>query len=618
MWVAFLAGFAHLHAVPDRTTPYIRIDQFGYQPWDRKVAVVADPVEGFNAADEYVPGTGAGQYEVRRWTDDAVVLRGTLAAWGQDAVHLQSGDLGWYFDFSALRDSGSYYIFDTHTGMASYRFEIGPGVYRGVLGAALRMFFYQRINFPKEATYAGAKWADGPAFEGPMQEYSVTSRWAKQDPATARDLHGGWYDAGDPNKYVTFTVIPVICLTEAYRQAPAVFTDDLDIPESGNGVADLLDELKWELDWIARMQDATGTGGLLLKMGVDNHDDASPPSLDRRPRYYYPECSSSTIAGAAMFASAGLVYRSLGDPALQAYGDSLVARAVRAFDRAHTQTGGFARFDTACDDGDIKAGDADRSGVEQLHDAVVAAVYLYEALGTARYRDFVEAHRDGTKPFAEASWSPYTLARCIALSRYASLPGVPPASRRAIRQLGTGSLRYGVGDTAQDLYRAHLDDKALHRGSNSIRAGAGGLLLDVPAMGLARRHGSSYRDAAAGYLHYLHGVNPMGLVYLTNMYDLGAEASANEMFHTWFCDQSDWDHALHSALGPPPGYLVGGPNRFFTGKLTEDLTLQPPGKAYKDWNSGWPENSWEITEPAIYYQAAYIYLLTRLMQPPRS
>jgi endoglucanase len=61
-----------------------------------------------------------------------------------------------------------------------------------------------------------------------------------------------------------------------------------------------------------------------------------------------------------------------------------------------------------------------------------------------------------------------------------------------------------------------------------------------------------------GYLHYLHGVNPLGFVYLTNMKSAGASHSANTMFHNWFAYSTRWERASGAMPGPPPGYLVGG------------------------------------------------------------
>ncbi|MBK8427206.1 MAG: glycoside hydrolase family 9 protein [Lewinellaceae bacterium] len=67
-----------------------------------------------------------------------------------------------------------------------------------------RMYFYQRLNFAKQPPYTDTKWADATGYEGPNQDHAARSRWAKTDPNTARDLHGGWMDAGDVNKYTTF------------------------------------------------------------------------------------------------------------------------------------------------------------------------------------------------------------------------------------------------------------------------------------------------------------------------------------------------------------------------------------------------------------------------------
>ncbi|MVM41119.1 hypothetical protein GO730_31120 [Spirosoma sp. HMF3257] len=289
-------------AAPPSTTGFIRVDQFGYLQNARKVAVVVNPQLGSNAGTPFNASAGVNQYQVRRWADDAVVFTGTLQVWRDGVTQTQSGDKGWWFDFSSVNTPGSYYVFDVGNNVGSYRFEIGDNVYADVLKAAVRTYFYQRINFAKQPPYTDAKWADVATHEWPGQDRQATSRYAKGNMSTARDLHGGWMDAGDMNKYVTFAEEPVALLLEAYRLNPAVFGDNFNIPESGNGIPDILDEVKWELDFMRRMQDATGTGGLLLKVGVDNYDESDrngglPPSADRRPRYYLPECTSSTLSG---------------------------------------------------------------------------------------------------------------------------------------------------------------------------------------------------------------------------------------------------------------------------------------------------------------------------------
>lgn len=612
--VALVTGGAAALAAPTTTTVHIKLDQFGYLPSMRKVAILADPQAGWNAAEAYTPGTGAGQIQVRRWADDGVVLSVTAQAWNAGATHAQSGDRGWQADFSALTTPGSYYLFDTLNNVGSGRFEIGAGVYDAVLKQALRTFFYQRLNFAKVAPYADARWADGASYERANQDRYATSRWAKGVASTARDLSGGWADAGDTNKYTTFAQEAVLLLLDAYRMNPAVFGDAFGIPESGNGLPDLLDEVKFELEFLKRMQNASGTNGLFLKVGLDTYDgEVTPPSSDTRARYYLPECSSATLAGSAMLAAAAVVYKGIASQAT--YGADLLTRAEAAWTRAKTTTASFTTFETACDDGDIKAGDADVDAAGQRSSALIAAIYLYEATGKAEYRSFVEANYHQVQPVSISWWGPYWGPLQVALLRYAGMSGVSATVSTAIRnqkaaQNGTVSITdYSAGT---DLYRAHLADAEFNWGHNKTRSIAGAINLDFAQFGINPANATLYQEVAQQHLHWLHGANPLGLVMLTNMGAYGAESSVSEIFHNWFRDGSAWDSAKTSTYGPPPGYLPGGPNRTYTGSVA-GITSQPPQKAYKDWNALWPENSWEITEPAIYYQAAYIQLLARLM-----
>ena len=607
-----------LLASPAQTTYHIKVDQFGYFPQSRKVAVIADPQVGYNATETFLPGTGTNQYQVRRWSDDVVVFTGTLQAWNGGATHVQSGDRGWWFDFSSVTVAGSYYVYDLANNVGSFRFDIGDQVYDEILKHTLRTFFYQRINFAKQVPFTDSRWADGACFEGNNQDRYATSRFAKGDLSTAKDLHGGWMDAGDLNKYTTFANSAVIQLMEAYRINPGVFKDNYNIPESGNGIPDILDEVKWELDFLKRMQDGTGTNGFLLKVGVDNYNEVTPPSTDTRPRYYLPECTAATLSGCSMFAVSGVVLK--GVPALSAYGNDLIARAEAAWARTKVTTANFTTFQTACDDGDIKSGDADNTAEQQFDNAFVAAVYLYEATGKAEYKTFAEANYTKVNPYKINWWGPYWVPQQLALLRLTTLPNVSATVASNIRSQKSGmDYLYSVTsyNAGTDLYRSYLGDDTYHWGHNQVRTTAGSQNLDYITFGLNTTKHEQYRDVAEQYLHWMHGLNPMGMVMLSNMYNYGAEKSANEIYHSWFAHGSLWDHALTSTYGPAPGYVPGGPNRQYSGTVS-GISNQPPQKAYKDWNTAYPENSWEITEPSIYCQAAYIMLLARLMSPTNT
>ena len=161
------------------------------------------------------------------------------------------------------------------------------------------------------------------------------------------------------------------------------------------------------------------------------------------------------------------------------------------------------------------------------------------------------------------------------------------------------------------------------------------MFLDLDSFAVPGSDPAAARAAAARYLHYIHGVNPLGLVYLSNMGAFGAERSVNEFFHSWFANGSAlWDRVGTSTFGPPPGFLTGGPNPSYdidgccpescgspennalcSSEPVEPPRGQPPQKSYKDFNTSWPLNSWSVTENSNGYQVAYIRLLARLISP---
>jgi endoglucanase len=618
--LALIAYLPSLAFSPGITTKHIKIDQFGYLPSSRKFAVIVDPQTGYNAAESFSPGTGTNQYQVRNWFSNTVVYSGTLVAWNSGATHIQSGDRGWRFDFSPVTTTGSYYIYDVANNVGSYRFEINNSVYTQVLKQAARMFFYQRVNFSKQPPYVDSKWADAAAFSGTNQDYAARSRWDKTNAATARDLHGGWFDAGDCNKYVTFTLSPLCNLLETYRSYPTYFADNYNIPESGNGIPDILDEVKWELDWLTRMQDGTGTNGLFLKVGADNYNGSSPPSSDHNPRYYVPECTSATLTGAAVFALGAIVYKSLGIAAMTDYGNNLQARAINAWNRAKVTTSNFTSFQTTCDDQNIVSGDADADIDSQKDLVVIAAAYLFEATGTAEYRTTFDAQYINARPYKNSWWGPYWSAAHHALLRYTKATGATASVVTNIRNSKAGQngvLSITDYNNNTDLYRSFMPDAQYHWNSHEVKANAGINNFDFATFGINTAQTSQYKETGESYLHWFHGVNPMGKVMLTNMYSYGGDSCVNEFYHSWFGDGTVWDNVFTSLYGPPPGYVPGGPNKDFSIPSMTPPGGQPPEKSYKEWNTGWNgtanENSWEITEAGIYTQAAYISLLVRVM-----
>ncbi len=586
-----------LFAEPDIIQKYIMTDQFGYRPDDFKIAVIVNPQLGFNANDEFVPGA---IYEVRRWDSDEVVYTGSLTEWNKGAIDFTSGDKGWWFDFSSVKEEGEYYIYDKQQKAGSYKFLITPDVYKDILRAAMRTFYYQRINSPKEKPYAEEPWTDKAAFMDTGQDKEARYVYGKGNPETAMDLSGGWMDAGDYNKYVTFAASPVHSLLTSYRQNPGVFSDDYNIPESGNGIPDIIDEIKYELEWIKKMQQ--NDGGVLIKMGNIDYNSANPPSADKRPRFYGPKCSSSSIVAAGMFAHASLVFSEF--PELAEYASELKERAVTAWNWYHSNP----RSDT-CDSQEIKSGDADLGFRNQDEEEVVSAVYLFAITGEEKYNEVVKNRFYTTSLFYDIYHYLYFSYVGDALFFYSTLENADKIAKNEIlsyrKKQGYG-LHLFQFRPEDDLYLAYLPATLYNWGSNNPRAALGCANYDFITYNLYGSDKAKYIKRALGILHYFHGVNPLGIVYLSNMYSYGADFCTDDIYHDWFRNGSAWDK------NPVPGFMPGGPNFRYNGTITE-ISMQPMQKCYRDFNDGFPEASWELSEPAIYYQASYIKLLSKFI-----
>lgn len=591
---------------------HILVDQFGYRPQDAKVAVIRTPVAGYDAADIFSPGE---HYVVRNLDSGQVVFTGSPTIWEQGRVETSSGDKGWWFDFSALKTPGHYEIMDLDRNAHSAPFAIAPDVYRKVLREAMRTYFYQRSGFAKREPYAQACWVDDPAYLGAHQDVAARDVTDPDNAQKAKDLRGGWFDAGDTNKYLTFAATPVHQLLAAFEDTPGPFTDDFGIPESGNGIPDVLDELRWELDWFARMQGPNG--GVLLKVGALQYRAPEKPSQDSSARFYVPECSSSTIAAAAVFAHAALVFKQ--QRGLESYGAMLGKRAVQAWDRFDS----LPDLDTQCDSGVVKAGNADKTGEEQRGTAAQAAIYLYGLTHDARYRRYVEDHYRAMQPYRDFGWGRYQQDQGRALLWFTRLAGVSTRVRNAIsadfrREMNAASGVFGWRSD-DDLYRAFMHDAQYHWGSLQPRANYGNVNLDAAHFtdkaadaNVLPEAKASMRQRALETLHYFHGVNPFGMVFLSNMQGAGANRSVQRLFHAWY--QSNYPT---NSCGAAPGYVTGGANAQAAANGVPSFASppveQPMQKAYRDSND--PRlAAWTFNEPGIYYQSAYIKLLSEFVQ----
>jgi hypothetical protein len=608
---------------------YIVVDQFGYLPDGEKIAVIRDPQTGFDAAESFTPGATYALVNVATGTR---VLTSAPATWNGGATDTSSGDKAWWFTFTSVTTPGDYYVLDVDRNVRSYPFTISDQIYRDVLEQAVRMLFYQRAGQVKDAAHAGAGWTDAASFTGALQDGHVRLFSDKNNAATERDLHGGWYDAGDLNKYTSWTAGYVETLLRAYAENPTIWTDDFNIPESGNGIPDVLDEAKWGLDFLVRLQSSDGS-----VLSIVGEPAASPPSAATGQSLYGPANTSATLATAAAFAAAARILKLPGNATLNTAAADLLTRAKNAWTWAVANPNvQFKNNDSASGSSGLGSGQQETDDYGRLVYKLDAAAQLYAVTGDATYKTFFDANYNQLHLIATGYVSPWDVSGQDAALDYADAAGATPATVTAIRNAyltgakGSGNLGAITGN--KDPYLAYMQDYVW--GSNSTKSQVGNLFAAVVSHKLDATSNADMTRAASRYIHYIHGTNPLSLVYLTNMYDHGAENCANEMFHTWFADGSAmWDRAGTSTYGPPPGYMTGGANPGYdwdtccpsgcggtaNNAICTSMSISPPKgqpqqKSYKDFNTAWPLDSWSVTEPSDGYQVAYIRLLSKFVR----
>ncbi len=586
----------------------IKVDQFGYRTTAEKIAVITQANQGFNAPENYTPAT---TLQVIDAATKDTVLQLNPQPWNNGAVHAQSGDKVWWLDFSALQAPGFYYILDEPNGKFSPIIRVGDDVYNEVLKQAVRMFYYQRCGVAKEATYAGEAWQDEACHIHSGQDLACRAVNNKSSAATEMDLSGGWHDAGDFNKYVTFTYSTLHNLLFAYENNPGAFFDNYNIPESGNGIPDIVDEIKYELDWLLKMQ--LENGSVLSKVSVTQHQGNSPASKDLANRYYAPATLSATRTFASVMAHAYRIFSQFSSMA--EYANTLLTSAENAWQYIQSNPG-YSTYDNS----GFSSANPERTEYDQKAQELTAAYFLYEATGNNTYLTCFEENITHFHPLEWTYWYSFEYEYGRVLIDYVQNPDADPDLIQAITNSFNTSMQgsefMGAINSETDAYRAFMKDQDYVWGSNKAKSSIGGLFHDFAQISADQSAKSLALAASEDYLHFFHGVNAHGLVMLSNMDEFGAENYCREMYHIWFSDGTEYDNADTSPKGPPPAFMMGGINQAFkpdaaySGPVLEPPLNQPVQKAYKDWNTSWPENSWELTEPAIYYQAAYIHLLS--------
>ncbi|HEY1160335.1 MAG TPA: glycoside hydrolase family 9 protein [Terracidiphilus sp.] len=551
----FPLALAHGAEAP---TLAIKVDQVGYLLDSPKVALVSAQADAF---------------EVRRSSDGAVVFHGKLAPPQADP---NSGDLVQAADFSTLRKPGTYYVDIPGVGR-SWNFTLGENVFEHTWYLAMRGFYGQRCGTAVDL---------GPEFPGyshpacHLHGQFHASSGAKGE----RDNIGGWHDAGDYGRYMVNSGIATGTLLWAWEIfGPKLKNIQLRIPETGNGTPDILNEVRWNLEWMLKMQD--GDGGAWHKQTSEHFPGFVAPQNDTLPSEvigtgsapYKSTCATADLA--AVGAIAARVYK----PFDAKFAAQTLDAARRAW--AWTEKNPNVTFRNPPGVSTGEYGDSNCSD-ERLW----AAAELWRTTGEPAFNDFVLKNFAQFLPTLDSppleNWGQ---VGPMALWTYAlsNQKDADPRVVEAIRQRTLAAGRAIVERTRTNPYRISMNAADYVWGSNGVAAGYGMYLLIANVFSPDR----SFTDVARDNLHYLLGRNTFSLSWVT-------QVGENPFQHP--------HHRPSGAKGEPwPGLLSGGPNAgrqdAVLAALPRDL---PPAKVYADQLASYASN-----EICINWQASLVFLL---------
>jgi endoglucanase len=518
-------------------------------------------------------------FAVKRASDNATVFKGELAPPSLDA---DTGDTVQIADFSNLHEAGTYYLDVPGVGQ-SWTFAIGPDVFSRAYYLAMRAFYGQRCGTAVDL---------GPEFPGYTHaachlkgEFHASS--GKQG---ERDNVGGWHDAGDYGRYVVNSGIStgtVLWTWEIFGSK--LKSIKLNLPESGNGTPDILNEARWNLEWMLKMQD--DDGGAWHKQTSAHFPGFVMPEDDQLPsevigtgqQPYKSTCATADLAAVA--AIAARVYLP--------FDSNFAARNLDAARKAWLWTEKFPNVVFRNPPG-VNTGEYgdDSCSDERLW----AAAELWRTTGDPVYNEyFVKLYPDFRASLDRPAPEGWREVAPMGLWSYAlgARKGSDAAVLADIRKRTNQAAVAIAEQTRKNPYRVSLLTKDYVWGSNGVVANYGMELLVANVLTPDPR----FVDAALDDLHYLLGRNTFSLSWVTRV-------GANPYRHP---------HHRPSGAGknaePWPGLLSGGPNAGRQDDVLKKLPAGlPPAKVYAD-----DQDSYASNEIAINWQASLVFLLASVL-----
>ncbi|HTL53554.1 MAG TPA: glycoside hydrolase family 9 protein [Planctomycetota bacterium] len=535
----FLKDIRFTTRSPEPLAPPIKLDELGYRPAMRKIAKISKEIKTF---------------QIREAASKKVAFEGKATA-GVDHDKA-SGDSLWECDFSAVNTPGKY-LFEAAGPATPEPFEIREDLYDSLFKDLAHFYYLQRCGCALDAKHAGDAWKREACHVGDQKAFT-------QDGKESRDVSGGWHDAGDCNKYPPFLRYPIFMMLDLYDIRGAALTDgQLNIPESGNGVPDLLDEVQWELDWLLKMQITEGpqAGAVYDRL----HQSAAPGGQKaarlQEERRLLPPTAEATAISAACWARCARTFQEI--PARQAVAKRYIAAAALALKR-------------------LESDKADPKWV------LTAAAPLYDATGEAgtlktlqeSFASVLAPLKDDQQKSEQFFWASYDCSVTALACSQRDGDGVRAKARALLKCTADRAVDAGLKD-GYNVPLWNTDHYCWSSNNHICRMGYYALMANR----FAPR--AEYVQMGENALHYMLGRNALAMSLVS-----GYGTRSTAIYHSIYGGSA-------TAFQPlPAGVVGGGVNQWESRGISAW-----PAKNYKS-----DPNNWTLTEPAIYYNAPILFL----------
>lgn len=542
---------------------HIRLNQSGFYPSAPKVAVTVNDSISDN-------------FYVLSVSKRDTVYRGKLGV----VLHSKNSSLSTRIaDFTALNKAGNYVVIAGNK--TSYPFNIEKNVFHGVAVSSLKSYYYQRMSMPLEDKYAG-KWARAEGHPD-TAVYVHSSAASQQRPeGTVISSPGGWYDAGDYNKYIVNSGISVATLLSAYEDFSKYF-DALktNIPESNDKVPDILNEALYNVRWMLTMQDPND-GGVYHKCTNANFDGMIMPDKATAKRYVVVKSTAATLDFAAVCAQTSRIISNY-KKQLPGLADSCLNAALKAWQWAEQNPAIYYRQNEMNKQFQPVVNTGAYGDNNVTDEWFWAACELYATTKDEKYYEQIQGK---LSDFTLPTWSNVKTPGYYTLIRTEQNLSVHKDDISTIKTKLIAFADDYVSDISTNAFATVMggDKKDFNWGSNANAANQSIALINAYLITKNKK----YLDAALTNLDYMLGRNATGYCFLTGS---GSKSPMHPHHRPSIADGIE---------EPVPGLLSGGPNPGRQDGCKYAFT--EPETAFTDDDCSYASN-----EIAINWNAPFVY-----------